>query len=208
MEGGGLAAQLALRDKIAPQAQEDLDFLARNLIERFSAPAVDPTLSPGAPGLFTDDGQNLDPANLAGLAQRLRLNAAADPDQGGAVWRLRDGLGAATPGPSGFSEQISSFQTALNQMMPTSFGTVLPGNRSFASLASHVGSTVASARLTAETEASFSQSRLSALQTLERAGGVDSDSELQDLMLIEQAYAANAKVIETVDRLIQRLMEI
>jgi flagellar hook-associated protein 1 len=206
--GGALAAQITLRDEIAPQAQDDLDSLARDLIERFSAPTVDPTLSPGMPGLFTDAGQNLDPANLAGLAQRLRLNAAADPDQGGAVWRLRDGLGATTPGPSGASDQISSLQTALTQMMPNSFGAVLPGNRSFAGLASQVGSAVSSARLTAETEASFSQSRLSALQTLERAGGVDSDSELQDLMLIEQAYAANAKVIETVDRLIQRLMEI
>ena len=38
--------------------------------------------------------------------------------------------------------------------------------------------------------------------------GVDTDRELQDLLIIEQAYAANARVLETIDKMIQRLMEI
>ena len=37
---------------------------------------------------------------------------------------------------------------------------------------------------------------------------VDTDQELQRLLIVEQAYAANARVIETIDRLIQNLLEI
>ena len=38
--------------------------------------------------------------------------------------------------------------------------------------------------------------------------GVDIDSQMQDLILIEQAYAANARVIEIASQMINRLMEI
>jgi flagellar hook-associated protein 1 len=37
---------------------------------------------------------------------------------------------------------------------------------------------------------------------------VDTDAELQDLMLIEQHYAANARVMTVVDELMQRLLNI
>ncbi|RYI34643.1 MAG: flagellar hook-associated protein FlgK, partial [Acetobacteraceae bacterium] len=93
--GGSLGALFALRDDLAVGAQGKLDAVARDLVERFSATGIDPTLTPGAPGLFTDDGAAFDPLNEIGLAGRLTLNAAADPAQGGALFRLRDGLGSA-----------------------------------------------------------------------------------------------------------------
>ncbi len=37
--------------------------------------------------------------------------------------------------------------------------------------------------------------------------GVDSDRELQALMLIEQAYAANARVLSVMDGLLKLLLE-
>jgi flagellar hook-associated protein 1 FlgK len=37
---------------------------------------------------------------------------------------------------------------------------------------------------------------------------VDTDQELAHLLLVEQAYAANARVLQTVDMLLKRLMEI
>jgi len=38
--------------------------------------------------------------------------------------------------------------------------------------------------------------------------GVDIDSQMQDLLAIEQAYAANARVIEIANQMMQKLMEI
>ena len=44
--------------------------------------------------------------------------------------------------------------------------------------------------------------------TQEQAQGVDTDQELQKLLTIEQSYAANAKLIETIDQMIQSLLRI
>ena len=42
----------------------------------------------------------------------------------------------------------------------------------------------------------------------ELQGGVDTDREMQDLLQIEKAYAANAKVIQTVDEMLDLLLGI
>jgi flagellar hook-associated protein 1 FlgK len=54
--GGTLGGLFALRDELAVSAQGKLDAVARDLVERFSATGLDPTLLPGGPGLFTDGG--------------------------------------------------------------------------------------------------------------------------------------------------------
>ena len=46
------------------------------------------------------------------------------------------------------------------------------------------------------------------LEAEQSKNGVDIDSEMQDLMLCEQAYAANARVIQTASDMIDRLMEL
>ena len=66
--GGTMAANFAVRDELAPAAQAKLDAVARDFVERFAS--LDPTLAPGAPGLFTDAGAAFFPADESGLAQR------------------------------------------------------------------------------------------------------------------------------------------
>ena len=68
--------------------------------------------------------------------------------------------------------------------------------------------TIAAARLRADGEQSFSSAQNTALKELELSKGVDTDAELQELLRIEQHYAANARVITTVDELLQTLMNI
>ncbi len=205
--GGRLAANFALRDDIAPNAQIQLDAVARDLVTRFQDPMVDPSLLPGDAGLFTDMGAAFLPVNEAGLAQRLRLNAAVDPAQGGAVWRIRDGISAAAPGNAGNSGLLSALQTALTDRRPVASGIFLPGSRSVAGLASDLVSEIASARLTAQSDATFATTRAEALRVSELEQGVDTDREMQILLQIEQAYAANARVIQTVDTLMKTLLE-
>lgn len=38
--------------------------------------------------------------------------------------------------------------------------------------------------------------------------GVDTDEEMATLLLVEQAYAANARVIEVADQMTSRILEI
>ena len=206
ISGGSLAASFAVRDDAAPQAQAELDALAQDLIDRFAAPGLDGTQAAGAPGLFTDSGAAFVDSNEVGLSQRLQINAAVDPGQGGALWRLRDGLGATTPGAVGNAQLLKDFQAALTAKRSASSDSMTTGTHSFASFASDMVSGVASARVTAESEASYSSAQLDALTQMEQEGGVDTDQEMQSLLLIEQAFSANAKVISTVGEMIQTLL--
>lgn len=206
MMGGSLAAHFAVRDELAPQAQARLDAVARDLIERFSAAGLDSTLAPGAPGLFTDAGGTFLAANEVGLSERLSLNAAVDPRQDGALWRLRDGLGATVPGATGDARLLNRLQTALGaQRIPVS-GGFMSGARSFSTLAADMLSGVASARITADGEASYATARVDSLKVMEAEGGVDTDQEMQSLLMVEQAYSANAKVVQTIHDMIQTLL--
>ncbi|MBC7156554.1 MAG: flagellar hook-associated protein FlgK, partial [Rhodobacteraceae bacterium] len=99
LAGGRIGAALILRDETLPAMAATLDRVAADLLGRLEA--ADATLPPGAAGLLTDAGAALDPAATTGLAGRLTLNAAVDPAAGGALWRLRDGIGAPAPGLSG-----------------------------------------------------------------------------------------------------------
>lgn len=204
--GGSLSAQFAVRDALAPEAQAKLDALARDLLERFADPAVDPTIASGQAGLFSDAGGSFVPANELGLSQRLRLNAAVDPRQGGAIWRLRAGIAATVPGPAGNASQLVALQTALSKARTPVSGQFMNGERSFSALQSDMISAFASQRLTSETEASYAAARTDALQQLELSGGVDTDQEMQSLLLVEQAYSANAKVIQTIGSMIDTLL--
>ncbi len=204
--GGTLGAQFAIRDDLAPGVQSQLDALARDLIERFSAPGTDPTLPPGQPGLFTDAGALANPLTEAGLAGRLALNAAADPARGGALWRLRDGLGATAPGNVGNATTLTALRDALAAPRIPLSGAFIGAGRSAGGLAADVLSGVAETRQTAEARQVYTAARQTALTDLQLQDGVDTDAELQNLLVIEQSYSANARVIQTIDDLINKLI--
>lgn len=206
LSGGRLAANFAVRDEIGVQSQAKLDAIARDLVERFQDPAVDPTLAPGAAGLFTDRGLAFDPLNEVGLAGRLQLNAAVDPQQGGELWRLRDGIGAAAPGLASDSTLLSAMQTALTAQRQPVSGGFMPGTRSFSGLVGEHISTVSAERLAAEGDESFAIGMSDALIMAELEEGVDTDAEMQKLLLIEQAYTANARVMQVADEMIKTLL--
>lgn len=207
-EGGQLSALFHLRDTLGPEAQTQIDAVARNLAERFDAAGLDATLAPGAPGLFTDDGALADAANEVGLAGRLRVNAAVLPSEGGAEWRLRDGLGAAMEGPSGNATFLTAQIEALSTARTPASGGFSSTPRSMSGLISETLSIAGMNRASAETSLSTSSARHTALMAAELAGGVDTDDELQRLLKIEQMYAANARVISVAEALMDELMRI
>jgi flagellar hook-associated protein 1 len=208
ISGGTLAAAFQVRDSLAPAAQANLDALARDLITRFADPATDPSLPLSAPGLFTDTGSGFDPSAEVGLAQRLSVNSSVDPTKGGDLSKLRDGLGAMTPGPVGSAAQFNRFSAALESLRTPASGGFSAASRSFATLATDMTSFAASGRVAAENDATYNAAKLETVKTLELQGGVDTDHEMQTLLLIEKAYTANAKVISVVNDLLQRLLEI
>ncbi len=203
--GGSLAGQFAVRDTYGPEAQRQLDALARDLVERFADPAIDATRAAGDPGLFTDAGLAFDPANEVGLSARLALNAAVDPATGGAVWRLRDGLGAAVPGPPGDAGLLGDLRSALDAPRLAVSGNFGTGPLDAAGLFATFSGLLATARGSAEQDLTFTSAQLTELTQLQLSDAVDTDRELQNLLVLEQAYAANARVIQAADQMLSEL---
>ena len=205
LAGGSLEAAFQMRDDVLVTAQTGLDQIAADLIARFEDPATDPSRPAGTPGLLTNGGMVLDPADITGLAQRLAINAAVDPVLGGIVTRLRDGVGAAVPGPVGDAAQITRWLDALAARTSTAPGAT---GLSATGLVARFGDATATRSYRAEEELSFQTARRDRLYQAELAQGVDTDAELQTLLRIEQAYAANARLIQAAGSMIQTLMEI
>ncbi|SMO74839.1 flagellar hook-associated protein FlgK [Paracoccus laeviglucosivorans] len=208
MAGGTLSAHFQIRDRIAPGFQAQIDGFARDLYSRFADPAVDPTLAAGQPGIFTDAQTALLPANEPGFADRIAVNAAIDPQAGGALWRIRAGLGAADPGEVGESSLRLAMGTALADSRPPASSELGTGPRTLIGLASEIASGAATQRLRSEAVAVQDQSRAGSLRTALLAGGVDTDTEMEALLSLERAYAANAKVLQTANDMLDQILRL
>lgn len=208
ISGGKLAALFQIRDELAPETQSQLDAVARDLLERFQDAGLDATRAPGDPGLFTDGGATFVATDEVGLAGRLEVNALVDPAAGGASWRLRDGLGAGTPGPVGDSSLLLDLQGALAALRVPASGDFGTTAQTAGNLQATFLGEIGSAREVSDQTVSFASARYSAINTQVLEDGVDSDQEMQNLMLIEQAYSANARMMQVVDEMMQALMRI
>ena len=214
---GKLKGLVELRDGVAGTYQNQIDEIARGLIETFAEKdqSALPTL-PDAPGLFTYSGAPAMPASgvvVKGLAGQIRINPAIDPASGGNVNLIRDGgiSGAAyvynTSGNSGFSDRLAQLFDAFNT--PRTFDPVAKTETS-ASLASFANSSVSwfeNQRANAVDDVGYQTALLSrSSDSLSRATGVNLDTELAAMMEIERSYDASAKLLTTIDTMFATLL--
>jgi flagellar hook-associated protein 1 FlgK len=187
-----------------PEFDGDMDRYAADLIDRFRTLMPPAALDASGDGLFVDAA----PGPLTGLAARIAVNAAVDPAQGGAVWRLRDGLSAAAPGDEGFGDWLQALTDAMiAPRTPTGFVSQNADNGA-AAMASEIASFFAGRAARSDEDRAYLTARQAALAESEtHVTGVDSDAELQSLMLVEQTYAANARVLSVIDDLLKLLLE-
>lgn len=209
LDGGSLAASFSIRDNLATGFQSRLDALSDDLIERFQNPQADPTLGAGDGGLFTDGGSAYASIDQVGISNRIGVNALVDPSMGGDLWRLRDGLGAVSPGAAGESVQLMRMKNALGEVRSPSVGMGVTTAMNGVRFAEEITSVWASMSGRMEEDSAYKSGLLSTLRAEELNNtGVDTDQEMQSLLVIEKAYAANARVISVLDGLMQKLLEI
>jgi len=209
LSNGSLAGHFAVRDKIVPEFLDGLDALAGDLITRFSDDSLDTTKAAGAPGIFTDAGNAFDPLLPRGAADRISLNAAIDVTQGGDISKIRDGLGSTTAGDVGDNSIINGLLSALTSSQSAPGGSGLSGSYTVSGLAAGFSSLIGENTLRNDAINTGATARQTTLQDAElEKSGVDTDQELQSLLLIEQSYAANARVIQTVSDMMDRLLAI
>jgi flagellar hook-associated protein 1 FlgK len=208
LRGGTLIAAFDIRDNVAVEAQNDLDAVARDLVERFQDPALDATIGLTDAGIFTDSGGAFDPADTVGLAARLELNDLVAMDGQAETWRLRDGLYAAAEGDPGDASQLIAYSEAISEnrtVSTTKLGTI---SSDLNTLSASLMSRFARDSDSANNSLSFAATSYTELAQAELALGVDSDAELQNMMLIENAYAANARMLSTIDDMMESLLRI
>ncbi|MEP4035094.1 flagellar hook-associated protein FlgK [Pseudophaeobacter sp.] len=206
LRGGTLVAAFDIRDNVAVEAQTDLDAMARDLVERFQDPALDATIGVTDAGIFTDGGGAFDPADTVGLSARLQLNDLVSLDGQAETWRLRDGLYAAAVGDPGDASQLIAYSEAISAnrtVSTTKLGTI---SSDLNTLSASLMSRFARDSDSANNSLSYAATSYTELAKAELALGVDSDAELQNMMLIENAYAANAKMLSAIDEMMQTLL--
>jgi flagellar hook-associated protein 1 FlgK len=227
--GGELETLFKIRDKLGTDSHDQLDAMARNLIERFELSSFDTTRAPllgsGNPadaGLFTNAGQPVveaianplvptDPPVEWGLASRIAVNDAVRADAtNGDVRRLRDGLAfdyTTPPAPViGNPEYLSAQLDLLSSPRQINSGKFATSSRSMAGLISDHTSLFTQARQLAD-QAEVNRTAVhSALRGEELSRGVDTDAEMQNLLRIENIYAANARVVQAADAMLEELI--
>lgn len=206
--GGTLGASFNIRDTLAPSYQSQIDAFARELYDRLADPVVDPSLNAGAPGIFTDSQSALDPANELGFSSRITVHAALDPEKGGALWRLRAGVNATTPGSVGESALLGRIENALAASRSPVSANMAPSKRSLQVLTAEMSSDAASKRIRSTADALQSNTHHSSLKAALLADGVDTDKEMESLLALERAYSANAKVFQTANDMLDAILRL
>ena len=201
---GSLSAKQDISLNWGPNIQAQTDQLAFKLSQVFSRLTEDTSLQGDNPGLFTDLGGRINADHVEGLASRLQINAGVNPDQSGQLWRMRDGVYAEHPAKDISGALLTEMADQLS--MPQR----LDGHPSTSILKDAQIITAQAHRLTNQAEENLvtQQAYLTLTETALAAHSVDTDIELQELLQIETAFAANAKMLQTVDEMIQQILRI
>ncbi len=204
--GGTLAAMTQLRDTFAVEMQNQLDEVARGLIETFS--------ESGQPGLFTWPGAPaIPPAGTVetGLAGVITLHANVDPNQGGNVELLRDGIvtNLNTDNNASFSEHLIAKINALDEPMTFVTNGGVTASQSLMTFSAGSISWLEDARKTAASAAETKGATMfRTMEVLSNLTNVNVDEEMALMLQLEQSYAASAKLMQMIDEMLKTLLSV
>jgi flagellar hook-associated protein 1 len=218
VQSGAIAGLANLRDTVAPEYQAQLDQIAGGLISAFSE--TDQSTSstgPALPGLFTFTGATGVPSttSMTGLAGEIEVNPTVNPSDGGNVLLLRDGGISGnsaytynTTGDASFSGRIEQLVSALSA--PTSFDSSagLGASGTLSSYASDSVSWLQGQNQQASNEADFQSSVVTqATSALSNATGVNMDTEMTNMLNLENSYTTTAKLFTTANDMFTALLD-
>ena len=181
--GGEMGANLTLRDSTIPGMQTKLDTFTQSIASSFQQAKVP---------LLTDNTGNSAPAAL-GFSATVQVSAdiQANPQ------KLRDG----STGPPLQAGDNSTVRNVLNTVFPSTMAGAV-------SQASTLVAGFAQQSTQATTIATSSTALRTGLDTrLAARSGVSVDSELAQMVALQTAYAANAKVVTAVQSMWQQLLQ-
>jgi flagellar hook-associated protein 1 FlgK len=209
---GKLAGLFQLRDQILPQAEGQVDELAARLADDFQnlgpAPAqnlqlfIDGPAQAGSSFVYSA-------ANVVGFAGRIQLNNT--PALGDVVdnpWRLRDGTAvAAQSALTGDPTTVNAVLNLFESNQTFAAGTGLPTSATFEGYANGFTGFQADQVATNQDRLTNAKSLSDALtQRLQNQSGVNVDDELANMIQLQNAYSASARVIDTAKQMFDTLL--
>lgn len=209
---GSLEALLQIRDDIAPTYQRQLDEMANSLIEMFSE--TDSSTSTTLTGLFSDSGDSSGSiGDTDNLAYRISVNSAVIPPNGDPTLLRDGGINGASyvsnsTGESGYSDLLETYAGKFEEARTFTSETSIGGSQTLLDFSTaSIGwfETIRSAATNAEETKTALMSRTS--EAYSNATAVSLDEELSLLLEVEQSYKAGTKLLNTVDEMIQTLLD-
>jgi len=208
LKTGKIVGLAQVRDEIAVTYQTQLDEVARGLIEQLQETA-------GADGLFIPDPlATLGPPNpggsIDGLAAAIIVNPLVDPEQGGSLDLLRDGISVTynTGGDAGYNTRLIEMLDALDLDRTFDGVAQLDPTASLTAFAASSVGWLESSRQVATNDVQVQSVVVSRTATnLANTKGVNIDEEMSRLLEIERSYAAASKIITAVDRMLEDLLQ-
>jgi flagellar hook-associated protein 1 len=233
LQGGSLGANITLRDTTLPTYQGELDEFSQNLANQFAAQGLD--LFTDASGNVPAAGSGTPvQSGYVGFASEIQVNPAvqSDPslvtDGTNAIAGSSTGASAFTPnpadGPSGFTTLITrvldytfgaDVQSGVAQPASNTTGLGPAGNlnapyqpqATLAETAAALVGAESSDSDTATSQLDTAQTLQSTLQSsLTNQTGVNMDTEMSDMIALQNAYSANAHVISAVQSMFDTLL--
>ena len=227
--GGKLGEAITLRDQTLPRYQAELDVAAAELADRFRAEGL--RLFTDTTGTVPDPNLAYAGSAQVGLANRIQINSAVRAD----IRLLRDGTETLTGPPSFTPNPVggpAGFVTLIDRILSNTFGETSASGASWGgfatsglgpdgTLSSPFGSLRTIEDYTALVTASQTADSAAATNALEtakqfseglearfnRESRVDVDSEMASLIQLQNAYAANARVMTTAQSMWTTLFE-
>jgi flagellar hook-associated protein 1 FlgK len=217
IHGGKLGGLAALRDDSSVSYQNQLDEVARGLIEIFAESDQTAAALPDVPGLFTYPGAPAIPAPgliSAGLAGTITVASSVDQSVGGNPNLLRDGAisgNAAynynTGGEAGFFDRVQQLVDGLAQSRAFDPAALAKPNATLIDFAGSSVSWLESQRKSASDESTYSQTLLErSAEALSNVNGVNMDDEMSFMLQVERTFSASSKLIATVDEMLKQLL--
>ncbi|MGY3617841.1 flagellar hook-associated protein FlgK [Bradyrhizobium sp. USDA 10063] len=217
IHGGKLAGLAALRDDATVTYQNQLDEIARGLIETFAESDQTAAALPDVPGLFTYPGAPaMPPAGVisSGLAGAIFVNPSVDQGAGGNPLLLRDGAISGnvayrynTSGAAGFSARVQELVDGMAASRPFSPAALGKPNASLIDFAGSSVSWLEAQRKSTNDEATYSQTLLErSAEALSNVSGVNMDDEMSFMLQVERTFSASSKLIATVDEMLKDLL--
>ena len=192
-----------------------LDQIANGLISAFAESDQTSGTAATLPGLFTFSGATSVPSSsdATGLASEIEVNAAVDPSQGGDVNLLRDGgvngsdYVYNSSGGASYTGRIEQMISATTSTQTFSAAAGLSTSDGLSDYANSSVSWLQSQHQAASNQLDYQNSLVSQATTAaSNATGVNLDTEMTNMLTIENSYTTTAKLLTTVNAMFTSLL--